>query len=108
MKLTFKQYMEGKDQLRKAVENIPVSIIEYEVRKYCSIVLGESKDESTIIGLKPKQRVIVKWRYDDVNNPSPEYVRISGPNCLDESEEQQTFWSGQKLQKWLMRHAKEN
>lgn len=107
MELTFKQYLDGKEQLRKAIENTPITVVEYEVRKYCSIAIGESKEEGKIIGLKPKQKVVIQWRYDDINNPTPDYVRFVGVSTLDEGEEQQMFWTGTKLQKWLMRHAKE-
>lgn len=107
MKLTFKQYLESKKQLHKAIENTPVTIVEYEVCKYCSIVIGETKEESSIVGLRPKQKIIVQWRYDNINNPTPDYVRIVGTTMLDESEEQITYWSGQKLQKWLSRHTRE-
>lgn len=107
MKLTFKQYLESKEQLRKAIENTPVTIVEYEIKKYCSMAIGESKDESLPIGLKPKQKVIIQWRYDNFENPTPDYVKFVGVNSIDESEEQPLFWTGQKLQKWLLRHAKE-
>ncbi|TFH08175.1 MAG: hypothetical protein E4H14_06960 [Candidatus Thorarchaeota archaeon] len=104
--LTFKQYLEGKEQLRKAIENTPTTIVEYEVRKYCSIVIGESKEDGKIVGLKPKQKLIIQWRYDNLENPTPDYVKFVGNSSLDE-EQQTVSWSGQKLHKWLMRHAKE-
>ena len=107
MKLTFKQYLEGKEQLRKAIANTPTTIVEYEVRKYCSIYIGESKEEGRIIGLKPKHRMIVQWRYDDMENPTPEYIKFVGINTIEE-DEQPVFWTGQKLHKWLMRHTTEN
>lgn len=105
-KLTFKQYLEGKEQLRKAIENTPMTIVEYEVRKYCSIAIGESKEDGMIVGLKPKQKLIIQWRYDNLENPTPDYVKFVGVTSLDE-EQQPLFWSGQKLHKWLIRHAKE-
>lgn len=105
-KLTFKQYLDSKDQLLKAIENTPVSIIEYEVSKYCSLTLGETEEDKQLVGLKPKHRVIVEWRYTSIDNPTPENIRIQGVKDVDEDESYNTFWSGTKLQKWLLRHTK--
>lgn len=107
MKLTFKQYLESKEQLHKAIANTPITIIEYEVCKYCSIAVGETKDDHQIVGLRPRQKIIVQWRYDNPDNPTPDYIKVIGPNLLEDYEEQQTYWSGQKLQKWLLRHTTE-
>ena len=107
MKLTFKQYLEGKDQLRHAINNVPTTIVEYEVCKYCSLYVGESKEESTLVTLKPKQKVVVKWRYDSAEKPSPEHISFIGINTLSE-DNHQVFWTGEKLHKWLMRHTKES
>jgi hypothetical protein len=107
MKQTFKQYLAGKEQLRRAVENIPVTIIEYEVRKYCALTVGDNSDESSIIQLKPKQKIIIKWVYDNPKTPVPEYIRISTGGILNESYDHTTFWTTDKLQKWLIRHTRE-
>jgi len=106
IKLTFKQYLEGKEQLRAAIANTPLTIVEYEVRKYCSIYIGESKVEGKIVGLKPKHKLIVQWRYDSMDDPTPEHVKFIGVANLTE-DEQPVFWTGQKLHKWLMRHTRE-
>lgn len=109
--LTFRQYLDSKDQLRKAIENTPVSIIEYEVRKYCSVSVGETKEEAETISLRPRQKLIVKWRYDNILNPTPDYIKVLGIDedmiSEGEDEEQQVFWTGYKLQKWLLRHTQE-
>ena len=106
-KLTFKQYLESKQQLRKAIENTPVSIVEYEVRKYCTLVLGETEDEKNLVSLKPKQKLLIEWRYDHIDNPTPEYIKIVGSQTLGEDDKQSTYWSGVKLQKWLQRYTKQ-
>lgn len=104
-KQTFKQYLESKEQLLRAIENTPVSITTYDVKKYCTLTLGESEDEKILVGLKPKSQVIVEWRYVDVHNPSPESVRIVGSKDVDSELKHDVFWTGNKLQKWLMRHT---
>jgi hypothetical protein len=103
--LTFKQYLESKDQLRKAIENTPTAIIEYEVKKYCSLTVGETEDEKTLVGLKPKHKIIVEWRYDSVQDPTPESIQFVGLKDIDEDEKVSTFWTGSKLTKWLARHT---
>lgn len=103
--LTFKQYLESKDQLLKAIENTPTAIVEYEVKKYCSLTVGESEEEKSLIGLKPKHKIVVEWRYDSVQDPTPEAIQFIGLKDIDEDEKMQTFWSGTKLTKWLARHA---
>lgn len=107
MDLTFKQYLDSKQQLRQAIENTPVSIVEYEVRKYCSIAVGEAKEDSTLVGLKPKQKVVVEWRYDSMEDPTIVHIKFKDVKQLDEDEEHQMFWTSAKLKKWLARHTKE-
>ena len=103
--LTFKQYLESKAQLLGSIENTPTSVVEYEIRKYCTLTLGESEDEKVTIGLKPKHKIIVEWQYTDVTKPTPESIRIIGLTNVDEMQENATFWSGTKLTNWLGRHA---
>lgn len=106
-KLTFKQYLDSKEQLLKAIENTPTAIVVYEVRKYCSLTIGESEEDKSLVGLKPKHKVIVEWRYDNVDDPTPTSIQFVGPKDVVEDEKFSTFWSGTKLHKWLQRHAKE-
>lgn len=106
MKLSFKQYLESKEQLRKAVENVPVAITEYEVIHYCSLPLGEYEEDKVLIGLKPKQKIVVEWKYDTLEDPTPLNIKIQGVQSVDEDEQFQTFWAGSKLQKWLHRHTR--
>ena len=105
-KLTFKQYLDSKSQLLKAIENTPVSIVEYEVSNYFTLMLGESDELKTTVSLKPKQRVIVEWHYNNINNPTPESIRLVGVKDIDEDEKHDVFWSSTKLTKWLTRHTR--
>lgn len=104
-RLTFRQYLDSKQQLLNAIENTPVSVVEYEVKKYCALTVGETEGEKELIGLKPKHKVIVEWRYDDLLNPTPENIRFVGAKDVDIDQRFSTFWTGSKLQKWLARHA---
>jgi len=107
MDLSFKEYLKSKEQLRQAIEQTPRAVVEYEVRKYCSIALGENKEDRKIVGLKPKQTIIVEWRYDTISNPTIVSLKFKNVQALDEQEEFQTFWNSSKLKKWLARHTKE-
>lgn len=106
-KLTFKQYLESKEQLLKAIHNTPTSIIEYEVRKYCTLSVGELEIEKENINLKPKNTIIVEWRYDDINNPTPTNIKFKGLQDIDEGDQYFTYWNSDKFQKWLTRHAQQ-
>ena len=105
-KLTFRQYLDSKEQLLSAIANTPVSILEYEVRKYCSLPIGENEEEKVIVGLKPKHKIVVEWCYDNLTNPTPTSIQFDGPQDIVEDEKYNTFWTGTKLQKWLTRHTK--
>jgi hypothetical protein len=103
-RITFKQYLDSKDQLRKAIEKTPIAVVEYEIKNYCTLTVGETDDNKASIDLKPKNRIFVEWRYDDIENPTPLSIRTVGPTQLTESHS--TFWSSTKLKKWLCRHTK--
>jgi hypothetical protein len=106
MNLTFKQYLESKQQLKQALSNIPVAVSEHEVIKYCSVVVGESKEESKNIALRPKQKIIIEWCLDDLSNPTINYIQFDGVNSVNTKEKFNTFWEGIKLKKWLKRYTK--
>ena len=98
--ITFKEYLESKDRLREAVEQTPIQLVEYEVRKYCRLPIGTSKEEKELLSLKPKQTLVVEWHYDDIKNPQPTNVALN-------EEKFHPYWNGKKLEKWLIRNTKE-
>lgn len=102
-KISFKQYIESKTQLLEAVRKTPSQTIEYSVRKYCKIPLGESKDSKEYIPLKPKQKIIIEWLYITVDNPIPVSIQFTHL----EEQNFETFWAGEKLQKWLSTNARQ-
>lgn len=106
-KLTFKQYMDSRDQLLKAIDNVPVTVMEYEVRKYCTLAVGDDPDDPINIQLKPKQRLHIRWQCQNPLMPIPEGVKIIASDVISETEEHEIFWSSDKLQKWLIRHTHE-
>ena len=58
--LSFKEYLESKEKLREAVDNVPQRTAEYTLRKYCKLVVGENKESKIYVPLKPKQKVLVE------------------------------------------------
>jgi len=106
--LTFKEYVNSKDQLRSATTNTPQRIAEYEVRTYCKLPVGETKEEKEHVNLRPKHKIIVEWLYEDVDNPTPLNLRFEGPVDSDPLEERAALWQGERLLKWLLRNTHEN
>ncbi len=106
-KLTFKEYVASKERLREAVKNTPQQEVKYTVRKYCKLVVGESKETKEQINLKPEQTITVKWLYDDVTNPTPQSIIFEGVKSIDSDKVFNTSWQGFRLERWLMRNARE-
>lgn len=106
-KLTFKEYVESKERLREAVKNTPQQEVQYTVRKYCKLVVGESKDEKEQINLKPNQTITVSWLYENFDNPTPLSITFNGVKSVDSEQVFSTSWAGFRLERWLMRNARE-
>lgn len=105
--LTFKQYLDSKEKLREAVTKTPQRVASYTVRKYCKLIVGESKEEKSNIALKPNQKITVDWLYENVDNPTPVSLKFNGPKDIDVEQTFETYWQGSKLLKWLARNARE-
>lgn len=106
-KLSFKEYLDSKEKLREAVAKVPQRTASYNVRKYCKLIVGESKDAKDQIALKPKQSIIVEWLYTDLDDPTIVSMTFEGVKEVDTAEEFITYWSGAKLLKWLNRNTTE-
>ncbi len=103
--LTFKEYLKSKQELRAAVEKTPQQITEYTVDKYCKLMVGDSKDDKEMIILKPNQKIIVEWLYDDIDNPTATNIKFEGVCSKVDSEDHNSYWQPAKLQKWLQRNT---
>lgn len=107
MKLTFKQYIESKERLKEAALKAPKYTIDYSVRKYCKLVVGESKEDKIYVSLKPNQKISIEWLLEDIDNPQPIKIQFNDVREVDSATEYQTFWSSPKLSSWLYRNTKE-
>lgn len=99
-KLSFKQYLDSKEQLLKVIDRTPTTLIEYQVKKYCSITTG-SVDSPVVLSLRPSSRIIVEWIYTDVYNPTPRTITIKDVS----SSNYELNLSTLKLKKFLSRHT---
>jgi len=106
-KLTFKQYMDSKQVLRSAITESPVHTISYSVKKYCRIPVGELKEDKQYIMLKPKQKVLVEWKYTDTLIPDVVSIQFEDVDDISLNESFDPFWTSQRLQKWLGINTKE-
>ena len=107
IKLTFKDYLDSKEKLREAVLKTPQRTAMYNIRKYCKLIVGESKETKQEISLKPKHKICVEWLYTNVDNPTVVSVMFEGVKEIPVEDQYETYWDGQKLSKWLNRNATE-
>ena len=105
--LTFREYLRSKEQLREAVNETPHQKKEYLVTKYCKLVVGESKDNKEQVNLKPNNKVIVEWLYEDMDEPTPVNIRFAGVCEEVDNENHATYWQSYKLQRWLLRNTEQ-
>lgn len=111
MKLTFKEYLDSKKKLLEAITRSPVQRSVYDVNRYCKLaVLEDENDENKItLLLKPKQQVVVEWKYENVDSPTPVHIRIEDEKNPELCEtEYYTDWKGLKLKGWLSKNTTES
>lgn len=104
-KISFAEYLNSKQTLRAAVGTIPTRTVEYEVKKYCKLSVGESREDREHVPLKPSHKILVDWLYDDADNPTPLNLRFEGVG--HDASDHVANWSGERLLKWLMRNTQE-
>lgn len=105
--LSFKDYLDSKEQLREAINNTPKRTAEYSVRKYCKLPVGESKEEKEYVNLKPKHKIFVEWLYENTDNPTILSIKFDGVQNKPAEEEHKALWQGERLLKWLLRNTRE-
>jgi hypothetical protein len=96
--LSFKEYLEAKQILKMAGENLPLVKYLYEVRKYCKIPLSDGvSDEKVYVSLKPKDTIEILWEFETPEKPNPKHI------CLTFDNDQVMYfsWSDAKITKWV-------
>lgn len=107
-KLTFKEYLESKEKLKKSVERIPEQTIIYTISKYIRLPVGESKDDKTLISLKPRDRIHIHLIHEQLNSPIVKSIMFEGVTGIDDTQKYNIYWSAQKLLYWLTRNGNIN
>ena len=101
--LSFKQYYDSKEKLKRAgIENIRTHI-EYSITKYCKIPVMESFDsEKQYVSLKPEDTVKILWEYE---SDTPILKRL-----IVITENEQTVipcWTSKKMFEWTGTNCKQ-
>ena len=94
--LEFSEYLDSKELLRHAGENLPKVKIMYESRKYCKIPLLDelNSEDKKYISLKPKDKLEILWGYITEKDQHP--IQI---NLISEGGKVMYFsWGDTKLQ----------
>ena len=104
-KLSFAQYLKSKETLLNAIDAVPQRTVEYNVKTYCKLSVGETREERTHVPLKPNHKILVDWLYDDIDNPTPLNLRFEGTS--HDNHDHVANWSGERLLKWLIKNAQE-
>ena len=98
--LTFKEYLNSKEQLIDSLKNEPVGVQNYVVSNYCKISIGESIREKSIMLLKPNDSIQVEWNYSD--KESPKCVSI-----VIEDVSHDVYWKDDKIATWIKKNTKD-
>lgn len=104
-KITFKEYLESKEELKCALGNLPVESKTYTILKYCKLPVGKSRDTFEHITLKPKQQIIVECRYDGGDTPTVIGITFKRLDITTSDKEHNVLLSASRLTSWLKRNT---
>ena len=101
--LSFKDYYDSKELLKRAgVENIRTNI-EYSITKYCKIPVVESfTTEKSYLSLKPKDTVKILWEYESDTPILKRLIVVS-----DQEQEFIPCWTSNKMFEWTSANCKQ-
>ena len=106
MDLQFKDYLQlTRDQLEEALAKTPSQTQQYKVNRYCRLMIGETIGSKVAVQLKPKHVLEVKWLYENMDSPTPVFVRFSDVKHVDCDGEYGVYWTGDQLSDWLSRNS---
>lgn len=94
--------MESRVQLLHAIDNPPISSVEYQIKDYCVVKINELVDS---IKLKPKNTILVEWDCIDKHNPVPISIQFKGLSHLNENEHFTVTVSPKRFQKFINSHT---
>lgn len=101
--LSFKDYYNTKEQLKRAgVENIKTTI-EYSITKYCKIPVVESfASGKQYLALKPKDTVKILWEYESETPILKKLVIVT-----ESEQEYIPCWTSNKMFEWTGANCKQ-
>lgn len=106
-KLTFKEYIDSKKQLRAAIEKNPVITKTYKVNKYCKLPVVENNTRR-MLSLTPKTIMIVEWLYEDCDcEPTATSFRFEDLREVESLEDFNSDWKPEKFNKWIQTNTVE-
>ena len=106
-RISFKQFVkESKTQLLSAITNVPTVVRSYDLTKYCSLVLEDDNGDPETISLKPKNSILIEWKYPTPQTPELHSISIINHEEIDSDDKYNTQWTTEKFNKWLSRHTK--
>ena len=94
MKLTFKEYLESKEQLKMALDGIPKVKEIYEITKYCSVPVKINEDIE-YLKFKPRDIIEIMWE-KEIDNDVPKSFTVLG-----EDQSNEFSWSNAKVRSWV-------
>lgn len=104
-KLSFKEYLETKEQLRQASEQNVRAVVDYSVTKYCKVpIVEEGTLSKQYLPFKPKDKIRILWEYDADNPVLKKFTIIRE----DETVEHIPCWSSTKLFEWTNSNCKKD
>ena len=100
--LSFKEYLDSKEQLKEAIARSPIQSHVYQITKYCKLAI-DIDGKKTEVYLKPKQTISVAWSYRDVHdaNPTPITVSFHDTTNMDEIDKYNFAWPANKVGTWI-------
>jgi hypothetical protein len=102
-KLTFKQFLlESREQLISAIDNTPISTVEYKISDYCALKINEGEHT---FKLKPKNMLVVEWDCTDKYAPTPVSVSFKGLSQVDETTLFPISIPAKKFNKFIESHS---
>lgn len=97
-KLTFKEYVETKNQLLEALKQDPMAVQHYRLKKHTRLLADNEG-----INLRPFDKVQMIWRYDRETMVPQQYESV-----IVNDKPIEISWAHTKMLTWLKNHCVEH
>jgi hypothetical protein len=103
MKITFKQYLAAKEQLRKVIHDQPKQTLTYKVIKYVKLPIIIDSDRIDV-DLRPGYILKIMWLYKDIDDKTPDPIGLT-VELNNTEEDVLPFWKKQKFTEWVKKNT---